>query len=290
MLSVIIPTKDKADRLLLTLACLAAQTIKDQCEFIVINNGATDHTCQIIADAQQYIDIRTVNLSKPGRSLARNAGAREARGEFLVFIDDDILVPPIFLALHYQHQCQRPGLIHGKLRDLPLVARMVNPQNVDQKLAEQLFSVKQLRKNGFRPLGQRLIANALEQLVEKMHFGEIPWVAFWLCGAGANLSIPKLYWKEVGEYCEAFGAYWGCEDLEFAFRVNQSGLPIYFLPEAWGVHLMHQRTTRWEEHDINFKQFYALHPVKAVEMLPFLLGPTGSPKRYLEQLLPTILS
>ena len=65
------------------------QTMKD-IEIIVVNDGSTDKTLTIIESLSEKDDrIKIVNKKNGGISSARNRGLKEAKGEYVIFIDAD---------------------------------------------------------------------------------------------------------------------------------------------------------------------------------------------------------
>lgn len=59
-------------------------------EIILVNDGSTDDSLKICNELEErYSNIRIVNKKNGGLSSARNAGLKEARGEYIVFIDSD---------------------------------------------------------------------------------------------------------------------------------------------------------------------------------------------------------
>lgn len=85
--SVVVSTRNSARTLEACLASVRAQTYPDV-ELIVVDNRSTDRTAEV---ASVYAD--RVLVGGPERSAQRNAGAAVASGEFLVFIDYDMLLP-----------------------------------------------------------------------------------------------------------------------------------------------------------------------------------------------------
>jgi glycosyltransferase involved in cell wall biosynthesis len=92
--SVIIPAYNLAPYLTETLASLFAQTRRDF-EAIVINDGSTDNTDEVLAP---FLD-RIVYIKQPNRGVmaARNAGLQRARGRYIALLDGDDLWLPRFL-------------------------------------------------------------------------------------------------------------------------------------------------------------------------------------------------
>ena len=96
LLSVIVCTYNRQDLLPLCLQCLADQTLdKSFYEVVIINNNSTDST-QLVA--QGFVDKQEnfclVVETKQGLSHARNRGWREAKGEYIAYIDDDAKARP----------------------------------------------------------------------------------------------------------------------------------------------------------------------------------------------------
>lgn len=90
MLSVIIPTFNEEKYLPYLLESLQAQTYKDF-EIIVADNNSKDATCSIASKAE----ARVVGGGMPARG--RNTGAIAAQGEWLLFLDADVILPVDFL-------------------------------------------------------------------------------------------------------------------------------------------------------------------------------------------------
>lgn len=94
--SVIIPVFDGAAVLPAQLRALASQTYGGSFEVIVADNGSADATAAVARElGRLFTAFRLVEASQVrGPSHARNAGARHARGELLLFCDADDVVGP----------------------------------------------------------------------------------------------------------------------------------------------------------------------------------------------------
>lgn len=86
LVSVIIPTYNRADVLGRAVRSVLCQTFKDL-ELIVVDDGSTDSTCEVLGAFDRK--VRTVSQPNRGVSAARNAGIAKARGELLAFLDSD---------------------------------------------------------------------------------------------------------------------------------------------------------------------------------------------------------
>lgn len=94
MISLIVCTRDRAASLEGTLRAFDSVDVPFGCEaeLIVVDNASVDHTAAVVHQAQlRRLDIRYVQETKPGLSLARNAGLARARGSVLLFTDDDVV-------------------------------------------------------------------------------------------------------------------------------------------------------------------------------------------------------
>src|ERR671923_2788713 len=86
-ISVVIPTRDRPDRLTRCLDALEAQTAIEDIEIVVVDDGSTDATAVEAAAARPR--VRLIRQRPAGPAAARNTGARAAGGTFLCFTDDD---------------------------------------------------------------------------------------------------------------------------------------------------------------------------------------------------------
>lgn len=114
LVSVIIPCYKQAHFLGEAIESVLKQTYAPY-EIIVVDDGSPDHTAQV---ATGYAGVRYFRQENQGLSAARNAGLRESRGPFLVFLDaDDRLLPE---ALEIGVACleERPGcaFVYGQSR------------------------------------------------------------------------------------------------------------------------------------------------------------------------------
>jgi hypothetical protein len=87
--SLIVPTYQAADFLDSCLDALVAQSLED-IEIIVINDGSTDATAQLLARrARSDTRLKVIETENRGISAARNAGIEAAVGNYLMFVDAD---------------------------------------------------------------------------------------------------------------------------------------------------------------------------------------------------------
>lgn len=90
--SIIVPAHNEEKYLQKTIDSIKKQTLQDY-ETIIVTNGCTDKT-EEIAKKNTNQKIRHLSLPKPNVSVARNAGALNAQGETLLFLDADTQLAP----------------------------------------------------------------------------------------------------------------------------------------------------------------------------------------------------
>jgi glycosyltransferase involved in cell wall biosynthesis len=118
--SVVIATKDRAELLDAALASLRAQSDAPPFDIVVVDNGSRDRTPAI---AREH-GAAYVFVAEPNRGRARNAGVALATGELIVFVDDDVIVPPQFVAAHARaHAAEEvPLAVSGPIVNVPASA------------------------------------------------------------------------------------------------------------------------------------------------------------------------
>jgi glycosyltransferase involved in cell wall biosynthesis len=92
--SIVIPTFNGASRIGNCLDSLVQQTIDRDVEILVVDDGSTDNTTNVV---RSYSSVRLIAQSNAGPASARNRGALEAIGKILLFTDDDCVPMPGWL-------------------------------------------------------------------------------------------------------------------------------------------------------------------------------------------------
>lgn len=122
MISVIIPVYNGQDYLENCIKSLEEQTFK-AFEIVIVNDGSTDGTgalCEKLC--AEHENIRVLTLDDQGVSAARNEGLKEARGEFITFVDADDRVRSDMLEVLYNlitstgSDLAGCDFLHGRMR------------------------------------------------------------------------------------------------------------------------------------------------------------------------------
>jgi glycosyltransferase involved in cell wall biosynthesis len=164
VVTVVLPTHDRAGYLSVTLASLAAQDLEQPYEVIVVDDGSSDETPAVVARA----GVRSIRNERPqGPNAARNAGTRAARSDLIALVDDDVEAPPGWLRALVDGAARHPeaeafgGPIRARLegpaprscgRELPPVTTLdLGPEDVE---AELVWSANMLfRRSAFERVG-----------------------------------------------------------------------------------------------------------------------------------------
>jgi glycosyltransferase involved in cell wall biosynthesis len=111
--TVVVRSKDEADRLRLTLASLASHD--ESTEVVVVNDGSSDHTQKVVEDAPSQLRLVYIhNVAPVGRSGAANIGAERASGDVLIFLDGDTLAAGDFVRSHMDvHRAGTDKVVRG---------------------------------------------------------------------------------------------------------------------------------------------------------------------------------
>ena len=100
-ITVILCTYNRCQSLPSALDSVTATLLPDSIEWevLVVDNNSTDETRQVVEDfSRRWPDrFRYLFEPRPGKSNALNAGIREAAGDILAFMDDDVFVDPMWL-------------------------------------------------------------------------------------------------------------------------------------------------------------------------------------------------
>ena len=114
--SVVIPTYNRSDALLTCLDALSRQSLEmDQFEVIVVVDGSTDGTVAKLTSVKYPYDFRFLETGNGGAGLARNEGAKMARGEYIAFTEDDVIPDAGWLSNARKHLRQGThALLEGR--------------------------------------------------------------------------------------------------------------------------------------------------------------------------------
>lgn len=236
-ISVVIPSYNGAKRIPNILAALAAQTVLPY-EVILSIDGSTDDSEAVARGIQMPCSFIIHVQPNGGRATARNRGARQATGDILFFMDDDMRPTEGVIAAHYAFHST-----HSK-------SYLVGGQHFDPVKANEHFRHYVLR-NSIRYLLDT--PAGLQQLKDSVYI------------TAAHLSIDaNLFWS-VGGFDERLT---DLEDLHLCLKLRQLG---YF---AWRDESMVAWHDSWDtpRHIIGRQREYAAARQRLFDLQPELLA------------------
>jgi glycosyltransferase involved in cell wall biosynthesis len=125
-ISVVIPTFNRRERLGRVLSALVGQTTPpSEFEVIVVDDGSADGTSEWLSLQSFPFELRCLRQQNAGPARARNKGIEAARGEKVLFLDDDVVPCPELMAEHLRvHEAEgRSVVVLGTLSSLPHYAQ-----------------------------------------------------------------------------------------------------------------------------------------------------------------------
>ena len=117
-LSVLVPTRNRRDVLITrTLPAMFNQDIStDDVEIVVVVDGSTDGTADALRQLRPACSLRIFEQANRGPGAARNIGIHAAKGEWILFIDDDIICGPNLFQQHLAaHKNSNPTVAYGPI-------------------------------------------------------------------------------------------------------------------------------------------------------------------------------
>lgn len=211
--SVVICTRNRAGTLDRTLGSMARLRIPPgtSWEVVVVDNGSTDQTAQVLAGWMTRLPLRVVHEARPGHSRARNAGVRAARGTIILATDDDCVVDTEWLAVTCAEFARNPGLgiVGGRVelldpRDLPITIRTMR---------------------------ERIALDSVHQLSTHI--------------IGCNMAFARRTTELLGDFDVSLGGgtpAGAAEDIDYVYRAYRRRLPIVYVPEMLVLHGHGRRT------------------------------------------------
>lgn len=214
--SVVIPTYNRVARLRHVIAALEQQAYpSDAYEVIVISDGSSDGTDAYLEAIRSKMRLRWFPQANRGPAAARNAGIQQAGGEFVVFIDDDVVPEPQLLAEHARSH-QEAG------RDVVVLGPLLTPEGFEMApwvRWEQEMLMKQYKA---------MLRGDWTATARQFYTG--------------NASLRRSHILAAGGFDEGFRR---AEDVELAYRLADNGLGFVFNVQAVGMHFAERSFRAW---------------------------------------------
>jgi glycosyltransferase involved in cell wall biosynthesis len=277
LISVIIPTRNRASLLSQSLEFLREQRLMDDIglEVIVADDGSTDDTPAIVKDYrrswERLVYVQSEDRHAAGNpSTARNAGLQIAQGTLVIFLDCGVVVPRDFV----QTLVRRYRASAGHVVLLPIVYGLfavqshadvqavdgVAPSTLDEVISQiSQYPEWRERREGW----YALVDDELERL-------PAPWSAAWTVA----MAAPKTLIDGAGGFDETFKG-WGAEDIDLGYRLHRQACEFVVVRDTYALHLPHPLgdvAEKTRHHRVNLKKMHQKYCSLATEVLPFYPG------------------
>ena len=211
----VVPTYNRVERLRRVVSALAEQGDADDMEIVVVSDGSVDGTDRYLQAPDLPANVVAVKQDNAGPAAARNTGVEHARGEIVLFLDDDVVAAPGLVRAHAD--------AHRRLGDdVVVIGPMLDPP--DHPMSpwvrwEQRMLAKQYAA---------MQAGQYSATARQFYTG--------------NASVRRRHLQAVGGFDPRFRR---AEDVELAFRLRDAGLEFAFVPEAIGHHYAERSFDAW---------------------------------------------
>lgn len=235
--SIIIATHNRPDALDQTLKHLENQETDLGFEVILINDGPAEAIPGLNFGQGKRAEWKFIqNPKNLGRAPSRNKGINEARGEYILFTDDDIWTVPGFLDAHYEKQREiGGGVVVGAVPPADEIANTPWHSYIRQR---------------FDRIHKRLNSDSLDY-------------GLFLTG---NVSVPTKAIRNLDGFNENL-KYYSFQDTELGLRLYNEGLKFAHAPKAIGYHFFEENLNKLCNKAYNTGKssfiFVKLHPEEA---------------------------
>jgi glycosyltransferase involved in cell wall biosynthesis len=216
LLSVIIPTHNRADILKQCLKHLERQTIASDIEVIVMNDIQDDKDFEHIANSSWQIPIHFETIPPCHQGSARNKGVAKATTQTVLFLGDDIFLAPDACKKHLDAHTKAaaPVAVLGSIDWDPGVGITK--------------TMRWLTRSGWQFGFEKIKRFADDYVPESMQH---------LFVYTSNVSVPMEVAKRL-PFREDITLY-GWEDIEWGMRLKKGRIKLYYEPKAKGLHHHH---------------------------------------------------
>lgn len=215
-ISIIIPTYNRINNLKRVLCALEKQTFPlNDFEVIVVSDGSSDGTIEFLNQLHSPYQLVPIQQANQGPAAARNRGIAQAKGEIILFIDDDVIPEPQLVAEHARLFAEQgDGIV--------VLGPMLTPP--DAVLSPWVAWEQDM----------------LAKQYEAMNAGQ--WTPTGRQFYTGNSSIFRYHLLEKGGFDPEFKR---AEDVELAYRLEKLGLRFCFNPQAAGYHYAQRSFDSW---------------------------------------------
>jgi glycosyltransferase involved in cell wall biosynthesis len=232
MVTVIVSFYERLERLR---CCLDSLNLcsGDFDEVVIADDGSSDATVGLLNGMIKKYEFPIIHVSHPKEgfrlSATRNNGIRNARGDYLIFLDCDFLVLPD--AIQYHRQMARPGrFVAGSCKYLTEEQSLTI---LDSKISPELL------ERFYRELPDRDIISQHRRYIKRTILIRLHLASPRKQSLGGHLSLYRKDIERINGYNEDFTG-WGGEDEDLGVRLAAAGIHcISAVRHARVMHVWH---------------------------------------------------
>ena len=216
IVSVVMPTYNRVEQLRAALAGLAGQQgLGEPVEVIVVSDGSTDGTDEYLSSSAVPLPVVALRQPNAGPAAARNRGIDAARGELVLFVDDDTVADSDLVAAHLRRHSSPDD-------DLVVIGPMLTP--ADYAISPWVQWEQDMLTKQYDAMRD----GVYEATARQFYTG--------------NASIARRQVVEAGGFDPTFRR---AEDVELAYRLADRGVRFTFDPTAVVHHYAERSFASW---------------------------------------------
>ena len=205
--SIIIPVYNRPDEVDELLESLTRQTFRDF-EVVVVEDGSEVRCEEVVKRYAGLLDAHYYEKPNSGPGQSRNYGAERSRGEYLIVLDSDVVLPEGYLQAVEDELTMNPCEAFG------------GSDRAHESFTPVQKAINYSMTSFFTTGGIRGGKKKLDKFYPRSF----------------NMGIKKSLYQELGGFSNMrFG-----EDIDFSIRIFKSGARCRLFPEAW---VWHKRRT-----------------------------------------------
>ena len=241
--SIIVPVYNRPGEVKELLDSLMAQTVKPF-ELLIIEDGSKERCDHLLDHYRSFFTIHYYYKENSGRSETRNYGMQRATGDYLLFFDSDVILPPTYFeTLEAEMTAEYADCFGG-------------PDAADSSFSDMQKAVSHAMTSFWTTGGIR----GGKAVMEKF------------CPRTFNMGFSKKVYETVGDFKDMMG-----EDIDLSIRIRNADFKIRLIRPVFVYHKRRIDMSRFFKQVNNFGQariwLQILHPgsLKIVHTAPALL-------------------
>ena len=200
--SIIVPVYNRPDEVKELLESLSAQTVKPF-ELVIIEDGSKERCDHLLDGYRSFFSINYLYKENEGRCEARNCGMKRAVGDYMLFFDSDVILPPFYFERLEKAMAASPCDCYG------------GPDAADDSFSDMQKAVSHSMTSFWTTGGIR----GGKVVMEKF------------CPRTFNMGLSRKVYETVGGFNDMLG-----EDIDLSLRIRKAGFDIHLIREVFVYH------------------------------------------------------